>query len=72
MFEPNSSDKFILETRSNVVTSFSLTCGLVKMWYTEARSLWLQDEILKGNPRLMKVAGVENPANLFNEVARES
>ena len=59
--------KIVLGTDSEAAKSFVSRRGLGKMRHIEVRDLWLQKEVLKGNVKVEKIPGTENPADLMTK-----
>ena len=57
----------ILGTDSSAAKGFASRRGVGKMRHMQVRWLWLQEEVKKGNVRVFKVKGVENPADLMTK-----
>ena len=58
---------YLLCTDSSAAKSFSSRRGLGKMRHIDVKHLWLQDLVKKGEIRLAKVLGDQNPADLFTK-----
>jgi hypothetical protein len=59
--------QMILGTGSSAAKSFVSRRGLGKMRHIEVRELWLQQEVLKGAVKVIKVPGESNPADLMTK-----
>ena len=59
--------KVVLGTDSSAAKGFASRRGVGKMRHMQVRWLWLQEEVKKGNVRVFKVKGVENPADLMTK-----
>ena len=59
--------KVVLGTDSSAAKAFASRRGVGKMRHMQVKWLWLQEEVKKGNVRVFKVKGVENPADLMTK-----
>ena len=57
----------VLGTDSSAAKSFVARRGLGRMRHIEVRGLWLQQEVLKGVVKVVKIPGEENPADLMTK-----
>ena len=57
----------VLGTDSSAAKSFVARRGLGRMRHIEVRDLWLQQEVLAGRVRVVKVKGEMNPADLMTK-----
>ena len=57
-----------LGTDSSAAKSFVSRKGLGRMRHLEIRDLWLQKEIADGKLEVVKIIGLENPADLMTKV----
>ena len=57
----------VLATDSEAAKIFVSRRGLGKMRHIEVRNLWLQEEVRKGQVRIIKVRGTDNPADLMTK-----
>ena len=55
--------KVILGTDSSAAKAFGCRRGVGKMRHMQVKWLWLQEEVKRGNVKVFKVKGVENPAD---------
>ena len=57
----------VLGTDCSAAKSFVARRGLGKMRHMEVRDLWLQEEVIKGKVRVIKIPGETNPADLMTK-----
>ena len=57
----------VISTDSSSAKSFASRRGLGKMRHIEVKELWLQEAVCHGRIKLQKIAGPENPADLFTK-----
>ena len=67
MLELGISVSVVLATDSSAAKSFSSRRGLGRMRHIEVKDLWLQEAACRGRIKIMKVAGKENPADIFTK-----
>ena len=59
--------KIVLGTDSSAAKNFVSRRGLGKMRHIEVRDLWLQREVMKGQVKVVKIPGDDNPADLMTK-----
>lgn len=62
------SNVIVLGMDTSAAKSFVCRRGLGNMRHIEIRDLWLQKEVREGKLKVVKVLGVENPADLMTKI----